>query len=242
MLSPRGFWLIPLENLVLRSKGHCKGGHGGDPRPPLPAGRQPRLTLEVQRERDALVLQPVDQLAAVAPLVLQGHVRDGERGVVAVAVPQAHPGAEGPVVLVVQPVGDDDDALPVVGRLHLAPLHPVVAGQGAQDTGQRGGGTALRVHRAVQGLQQVLQARGGCGEPGTGSEHLHGPKHFPTALISTPSWLPAPILAQRSSAPSTVPKQRFPVPPVPVPALYPGSPWAAGRCWRLGTLPGARGS
>lgn len=233
---------------MLRSKGHCKGGHSGGPtassppRDPLPSpGRQPRLTLEVQRERDALVLQPVDQLAAVAPLVLQGHVGDGERGVVAVAAPQVHPGAEGPVVLVGQPVGDDDDALPVVGRLHLAPLHPVVAGQGAQDAGQRGGGTALRVHRAVQGLQQVLQARGGCGGPGTGSGHLHSPPKISPPPSSAPPAAFQPGSAQLSP-PVPSPSSSALRPPVPVPAPYPGSPWVAGRCWRSGTLPGARGS
>lgn len=123
------------------------------------------LTLQVQRERDALILQPVDQLAAVASLILQGHIGDGERGIIAVAVPQAHAGAQRPVVFVVQPVGDDDNVFPIVGWLHFAPLHPVVAGQGAQHAGQRGRGTSLCVHGGVQGLQQVLQAWGGCGAP-----------------------------------------------------------------------------
>lgn len=208
-------WEFGAEDKV-GARGDTRGG-GTQPRTPspvrgplsavphTPGGRgrmEPSLTFEVQRERDALILQPVDELAAVASLVLQSHVGDGERGIVAVAVPQAHPRAQGSVVFVVQPVGDDDDVLPVVGRFHFAPLHPVVAGQGAQDAGQGGRGAPLRVHGGVEGLQQVLQARGGCGTPGAASASAHRgpatpstPSPKPLNISVSPSWFPSPIPA-----------------------------------------------
>lgn len=72
------------------------------------SARAEKLTLQAQGQCHALVLDAIDELAAVPTLIFQMHVLDDQGGVQPMPPPQAGAPSQEPVVPGVQSVGDED--------------------------------------------------------------------------------------------------------------------------------------
>ena len=118
-------------------------------------------TLDTQSDLHSFVLDPVDQLTAVASVVLQLQVGDAEGGVQRVGPPQRGPGPQRSVVLLSVAVGDEHDVLhSLVVGLQFHPFDSVVGGLALQHARQRGvpptRGRDLGVHGRLHEVAQLL--------------------------------------------------------------------------------------
>ncbi|KPP78717.1 ammonium transporter Rh type B-like [Scleropages formosus] len=103
----------------------------------LPGSSSP--TFDPQGEHHALVLEAVDELAAVLPVVLELQVHEAQRRVQRVRAPQGRSARQRSVRLVRVAVGDEHHVLEAARqRLHFGPPHFVVRRPGAQQTRQSG--------------------------------------------------------------------------------------------------------
>lgn len=155
----------PIVSVLSNMKKNATHARTTQRMPPAPLGAGIwRLTFNPQRYDHTLVLDAVDQLAAIRAAILQLKATELQGGVHVVRLGEGGPPAKAAVGLEGVRVGYHDDVLPTHAlRLQLGPFHFVLAGLGSQDT--RHGGVFAPPGDDVgvqQRLQEVLQLLGSC--------------------------------------------------------------------------------